>query len=401
MKKLALLLVALVPAAAVVIPARDAVATFPGPNGLIAYRADLAAGSTICAVHPDGGTPFRLTEPEQEARDPAWSPSGDELLLTSASIGDPLIMRMPAYGLGAGATPVTSGQMPAWSPDGNRIAFVRDSAIYTADIDGTNGDLLVDRGSNPAWSPDGTQIAFDDEMRDGSVDNGGIYLVPSTGGEVRYLSSGFEPSWSPDGTEIAARNHFFADAIVAINVGTGQSREITPDTGFAILYSYPAWSPNGELIAAVTKTDPGSPETDIALFRADGSGEAARFPGAPHARDLDWQPVVQPATPSTGQAVDCVSYPYERSVSLRLSGHLLAEGRVRSLDARRSCHRFVPVQIRKKTANGERVFYVRSRRSGRFKLRLPDKTGRYYATIAPDDRVECAGDDSPIKSHRH
>ena len=52
---------------------------------------------------------------------------------------------------------------PAWSPDGQQIAFVRDQQIQKMNADGSAQRRLT-RSDNPeqspAWSPDGKRIAF-------------------------------------------------------------------------------------------------------------------------------------------------------------------------------------------------------------------------------------------------
>ena len=54
---------------------------------------------------------------------------------------------------------------PAWSPDGNRLAFFKNSDLNIANRDGSSERLVV-RGQGvliyepPAWSPDGRWIAF-------------------------------------------------------------------------------------------------------------------------------------------------------------------------------------------------------------------------------------------------
>jgi DNA-binding winged helix-turn-helix (wHTH) protein len=95
---------------------------------------------------------------------------------------------------------------PAFSPDGNQIAFVefdrKQAALYTMLIDGTKPLRLAQRGATPSWSPDGRQVAF---LRP-SLDNKSIsiYVVSALGGDEHRLytwpgncCAGL--SWSPDG----------------------------------------------------------------------------------------------------------------------------------------------------------------------------------------------------------
>lgn len=101
---------------------------------------------------------------------------------------------------------------PAWSPDGQTIAFVSDrdgtSHIYLMDIDGKNQRRLTKSDMTelePAWSPDGTKIAF---MSSQGMLLTNIYIVDSDGANPRNLTNetvGYNenPVWSPDGTLIA------------------------------------------------------------------------------------------------------------------------------------------------------------------------------------------------------
>ncbi len=115
---------------------------------------------------------------------------------------------------GASSETIVSQQQPlmspAWSPDGNMIAYVsfenpRRSAIYVQDrFTGRRRVLASFEGINgaPAWSPDGKQIAVT-LSREGSPD---LHLIDVATGRnfqlTRNLAIETEPAWSPDGETI-------------------------------------------------------------------------------------------------------------------------------------------------------------------------------------------------------
>jgi len=97
---------------------------------------------------------------------------------------------------------------PDFDPTGRSVSFtaredVSATQIWTLNLDSAEANKLVEGlVSDPAWSPDGQSIAFIEQ--DGSGNN--IYIVPSGGGEPYALTNGLDaaaPTWAPDGSGLA------------------------------------------------------------------------------------------------------------------------------------------------------------------------------------------------------
>jgi Tol biopolymer transport system component len=91
---------------------------------------------------------------------------------------------------------------PDVSPNGKRIAFVRNGSIWVMDTDGANQIRLTrTRGhAHPKWSPDGTKILFADE------DWRGFHVVGADGSDPRSLPGSYGEflAWAPDGSRVYA-----------------------------------------------------------------------------------------------------------------------------------------------------------------------------------------------------
>ena len=160
---------------------------------------------------------------------------------------------------------------PAFSPDGNQIAFVWSGEqddnpdIYVKLIDsGSALRLTTDAADdlNPVWSPDGRYVAFYRQEAAG----GGVFLVPALGGGERKLASvtparsGFRTlaraclSWSPDGEYLATSERDSQSGpycITLIARGTGAARRVTSPPATAIGDFSPAFAPDGKTLAFV------------------------------------------------------------------------------------------------------------------------------------------------------
>ncbi len=187
---------------------------------------------------------------------------------------------------------------PAFSPDGNQVAF-RDSdgahntGIYTTLVGGGKSlRLTSDPGDCcPAWSPDGRQVAF---IRYADK-TASIVVIPALGGAERHVYRGPNPmgsglAWSPDGKFLAFPEARAADQprswISLLSWADYSTRPVTLPPGGSLDHE-PAFSPDGSQLAFVRSTVAGV-SNDLYVTSASG-GEARRL-------TFDHRPVIGPPT---------------------------------------------------------------------------------------------------------
>lgn len=214
----------------------------PAPRELIAFvsRSPDSAYSNIYVMNPDGSDVTRLTAEPVSDRSPAWSPDGTRI----AFVRDYAIYEMNADGSGV----VRTGALclyPARSPDGTKCAVGGWDGVYVMNLDGSGITKLTDGWNGwtgaPAWSPDGRRIAFEvtpNSNEDEALQQ--VYVMNADGSDVHRLTSPCgplppgssctqsaegSPAWSPDGSQIAFASWAYGLVIISSD-GSGVWRSV-------------------------------------------------------------------------------------------------------------------------------------------------------------------------------
>jgi tricorn protease len=177
-------------------------------------------------------------------------------------------------------TPGVMERSPAWSPDGQSIAYFSDeSGLYRLHVASQLGAREPGAGAvrkfpiaaepayyfAPKWSPDSKRIAFHDNRLN-------IYLLDTVSGKLSIINgkevyggfseAGYELAWSPDSKWLAyprsLANHLHA--LYLYSVESGKSTQLTDPMADSRL---PAFDRNGKYLYFTASTNAGTTSSGL------------------------------------------------------------------------------------------------------------------------------------------
>jgi Tol biopolymer transport system component/DNA-binding winged helix-turn-helix (wHTH) protein len=162
---------------------------------------------------------------------------------------------------------------PAFSPDGEKIAFVWDGEnpvkgdLYTLLVGGEKPLRLTLTNTGyiccADWSPDGREIAFGRCYDNG----GGVFVVPALGGSERKLTDvactyadGGYPQWTADGKSLVLADRCESDGpigIVLFSLSTGEKHCLDSPPHGDVGELFPTLSPDQKQVAFIREPTTG------------------------------------------------------------------------------------------------------------------------------------------------
>jgi Tol biopolymer transport system component len=260
------------------------------PVGEVVFT--LLADRQIYRATLDGTSRVRLTETGDNRR-PAWSPDGRRIAFarntpgpSNGGRGTTDIYIMDADGSNpVGRTVGADFQSAAWSPDGRTLALsdegLYDASIYLVSVenDGSLPRLFAISARSPAWSPDGERVAYVQTSGDDGYDQVHVVSVDGTGSRALAAHDGggiYGLAWSPNGQQLAySRCLDGTCALYVMDADGGHTRRIT-HTGNV---QGATWSPDGMWIAFTLSSSGERWQPSVAYVLATGGTPRIVAPG--------------------------------------------------------------------------------------------------------------------------
>jgi Tol biopolymer transport system component len=127
---------------------------------------DLQARSgnyVVVLAGADGSAPHTIAQSSTLSdSEPSFSPNGQRIVYVSGPTGaeGQIVTSNLAGGAVRVLTPTVTGFDPVWAPNGNTIVFVHGVDIWSVGVNGLGAHRLIRNGQDPDFSPNGRKIVY-------------------------------------------------------------------------------------------------------------------------------------------------------------------------------------------------------------------------------------------------
>ena len=229
-----------------------------------------------------GGDARQVTDREEGVSGFDWGPEGDQVVVASR---DPTEEQREQLDQREEGGPIEIERLQhklegvGWTDEVETYLFVVDLETHEErrldDAYMGGGARTETGGMQPAWSPDGEQIAFLSNRADRPDDTARVdlYVISPEGGETERLTDGtlsaMEPKWSPDGKRIAfiGRSHdnwYLPHEVRVADPEAGETRSVSESLDRTVSwFGRPRWLDESTLLAGIAD------EGHVGLVRLD------------------------------------------------------------------------------------------------------------------------------------
>lgn len=196
-------------------------------------------------------------------QEPAWSPDGETIAFYRGSTNseEAGIYLISPDGENLRQFHAGGGNAPSWSPDGQWIAFHQGAQIYKKHVESDSLFQLTLAGRNfyPDWSADGEWITYGRSIED-DTGPAGVWLMKPDGSEKEYIFGGAFPVWHPRESSILAVIGVSSTSIWKQFIKNYPLSDQPVETLDAVVGGdnrYPKYSSGGQLIVFTSQSEEG------------------------------------------------------------------------------------------------------------------------------------------------